>query len=158
MMVSCMTEKQSRKRFPCPSLTFFKVRHDTVEKLKIIETIIPPDSGYIRALIHCDSSGKAYIQQITDLKNGRKTTPFIRIKENVITAGAVVDSLSVYTAFKERYITESSQETVQLPPVEIKFVPKVVQFFAWSGALLWGILLVIVGIKLFKIARKVWPI
>lgn len=105
LMASCMTEKQARKRFPCPSLTFFNVRHDKVEKLKIIETNIPADSCYIRALIHCNSSGKAYIEQITELKNGRKTKPIIRIKVNVITAGVVVDSQVGYNVFKERYIT-----------------------------------------------------
>ena len=159
IMASCMTEEKSRKRYPCPSLTFFKIQRDTIEKLKVIETMIPADSGWIKAYVQCDSSGKAYIRQITELCNGKKTKPFIQIgKDNIITAGASVDSQAVYTAFKERTIRETSQQIVQLPEREIKFVPKVVRFFAWSGGVAWGIVILLLGIQLFKIARKVWPI
>ena len=121
--------------------------------------MIPADSGWIKAFIQCDSSGQAYIRQITELRNGKKTKPFIQIgKDNIITAGATVDSQAVYTAFKERFVREASEKIIQLPSKEIKFVPKVVRFFAWSGAVAWGIVLLLLGIQLFKIARKVWPI
>ena len=159
IMASCMTAEKARKRYPCPSLTFFKIQRDTIEKLKIIETVIPADSGWIKAYIQCDSSGKAYIRQITELSNGKKTKPFIQIgKNNIITAGASVDSQAVYAAFKERFVRETSEKIIQLPSKEIKFVPKVVQILAWSGGVAWGILVLLLGIQLFKIARKVWPI
>ena len=29
LMASCMSEEKARKRFPCPSLTFFKIQRDT---------------------------------------------------------------------------------------------------------------------------------
>jgi hypothetical protein len=157
--VSCMTEKQAREKYPCTGSVVFKVHRDTTYIPSVIETKILPDSAWLQALIVCDSTGKAYIREIQKLKTGKHTVPFVHIGSgNILTAGAKVDSFAVYTAYKKQYIHETDQETITLPPVQVKYVPKFIQFFAWSGAVLWLFVIVFFGIKLFNLVRKVWPI
>ena len=156
---SCMTERQARAKYPCTGSVVFKIHRDTTYIPSVIETKIPPDSAWIQALIECDSTGKAYIREIMKLKAGKNTVPYVHIGNgNILTAGAKVDSFAVYTAYKKQYIRETVQETITLPPVQVKYIPKAIQFFAWSGAAFWLALLIFFGIKLFILIRKVWPI
>ena len=159
IVTSCMTEKQARSKYPCAGSVSFKVHRDTTYVPCVVETKIPPDSAWLQALIVCDSTGKAYIKEIQKLKTGKNMVPFVHLGSgNILVAGAKVDSFAVYTSYKKQYIHETDQEVITLPPVQVKYVPKTVQFFAWSGGVFWLILLLIVGIKLFTLIKKVWPI
>jgi len=159
LLASCMSEKKYRSKYPCTGTVTFKIHRDTTYIPSVIETRIPPDSAWLQALIVCDSTGKAYIREIQKLKMGKNTVPFVHIdKGNILVAGAKVDSFAVYTAYKKQYIHETDQETITLAPVQVKFVPKFIQFLAWSGAALWLFVIVFFGIKLFNLVKKVWPI
>jgi len=158
-LASCMSEKQYRNKYPCTGTVTFKVHRDTTYVPSVIETKIPPDSAWLQALIQCDSNGKAYIKEILKLKTGKNTVPFVHIGSgNVLVAGAKVDSFAVYTAYNKQYIHETDQRVITLAPVEVKFVPKFIQILAYSGAALWLLILVTVGIHVVKLVRKVWPI
>ena len=159
LVTSCMTEEKAHRKWPCTSGVSFIVKRDTFYIPALVETKIPPDSAWLKALIACDSSGVAYIKEIQQLKNGTHARPFVNIgKGNILTAGAKVDSFCVYNAYKQAHIRESVQTTITLPPVEVKFVPKYIEFFAWSGSVAWGLLLVLFGIRIFGLIKKVWPI
>jgi len=159
LVASCMTEKQARSKYPCTGSVSFKVHRDTTYVPCVVETKIPPDSAWLKALVQCDSNGEAYIKEIQQMKNGKNTTAFVHIgKGNILVAGAKVDSFAVYTAYKKQYIHETDQETITLAPVEVKYVPKFIQFFAYSGATFWLALVIFFAVKLFNLIRKVWPI
>ena len=158
-LASCMTEKQYRSKYPCTGSVVFKRHIDTTYIPSVIETKIPPDSAWLQALIECDSTGKAYIKEIQKLKTGKNTVPFVHLGSgNILVAGAKVDSFAVYTSYKKQYIHETDQQVITLAPVQVKYVPKFIQFLAWSGAALWLFVIVFFGIKLFNLVRKVWPI
>ena len=159
LVASCMTEKQARSKYPCAGSVSFKVHRDTTYVPCVVETKIPPDSAWLQALIVCDSTGKAYIREIQKLKTGKNTVPFVHLGSgNILVAGAKVDSFAVYTAYKKQYIHETDQQVITLQPVQVKYVPKFIQFLAWSGAACWLFVIVFFGIKLFNLVRKVWPI
>ena len=159
LVVSCMTEKQARSKYPCTGSVSFKVHRDTTYVPCVVENKIPPDSAWLKALVQCDSNGEAYIKEIQQMKNGKNTTAFVHIdKGNILVAGAKVDSFAVYTSYKKQYIHETDQQVITLAPAQVKYVPKATEFFAWSGGVFWLILLLIVGIKLFTLIKKVWPI
>jgi len=159
MLASCMTEKQYRSKYPCTGSVVFTMHRDTTYIPSVVETKIPPDSAWLQALIRCDSTGKAYIVEIQKMKNGKNTVPFVQMtKGNILVAGAKVDSFAVYTAYNKQYIHETDQRVITLPPVEVRFVPKFIQILAYSGAALWLLIIVTVGINVVKLVRKVWPI
>ena len=159
LVASCMTEKQARSKYPCTGSVSFKVHRDTTYVPCVVETKIPPDSAWLQALIECDSTGKAYIKEIQKLKTGKNTVPFVHLGSgNILVAGAKVDSFAVYTSYKKQYIHETDQEVITLAPVQVKFVPKFIQVLAITGAVLWLGVIIFIGIKLFKLVRKLWPI
>ena len=83
--------------------------HDTV-------IMVQPDSSIIQALIQCDSTGRARLQEINALKESVRLQQTISIepepkpyKPAVITVKATVDSMGIYLTYKERY-----KETAQI--------------------------------------------
>ncbi|MDR1155302.1 MAG: hypothetical protein LBL04_11395 [Bacteroidales bacterium] len=86
---------------------------ETREVIRDSIVTLPADSSMIRALVECDSTGKARIRHLLDMFAGSRTKP-PRISidaDNVLTAECDVDSMSVYLALKDRYYREDSRET-----------------------------------------------
>ncbi len=75
--------------------------------------------------------------------------PFIALKDNILTAGAKVDSSSVYIAWKETHIRESK---IQLKVIEnpVYKVSGFQNFLIWSGGIAWSILLILIGFALIR--------
>jgi hypothetical protein len=75
--------------------------------------VVPADSSLVRALIECDSTGKATVKQLLDMYAGaRVLPPRIAIDAaNVLTADCRVDSLAVYLVMKDRYYRSETAET-----------------------------------------------
>ena len=144
----CISEQRCNKRYPPAEITESFVQHDTITTVK--DSLIPlaADSGLIRALLEC-REGKVFIRQIEDIKPGKKVVPVIALKDNILTAGAKVDSSSVYIAWKETHIRESK---IQLKVIE-KLVYKVSgfqNFLIWSGGFAWSILTILIGFVLIR--------
>jgi len=156
-LTGCISEQRCQKRFPSAERTETVIQHDTVTSVKDSLIPLPADSGLIRALLEC-REGKVVIRQIEEIRPGKKIVPFIDLKNNVLTAGAKIDSSSIYFAWKETHIRESM---VQLKVIE-KPVYKVTgfqNFLIWSGKIFWVILLMVIGVALIRaFIKKKLPI
>ncbi len=96
---------------------------NTVTEKEIIrDTIIQvqPDSSMIRALIQCDSTGRARLQEIQTLRESARLQQSITIdpdsepyKPTALTVQTKVDSMGIYLIYKERYKEESKIETIE---------------------------------------------
>lgn len=83
----------------------------TVDSVLIVETVrdtvikTEADSSLIRALIDCDSLGRASIKKLLEYQAGeRLKPPRVDIDDNnILTATASVDSLKIYLVLKDRY-------------------------------------------------------
>ncbi len=147
-LTGCISEQNCLKRYPPVERTESLIQHDTVTSVKDSLIPLPADSGLIRALLEC-LEGKVVIKQIEEIKPGKKVVPFIDLRNNILTAGASIDSSSVYFAWKETHIRESR---IQVRTIE-KTVYKVTglqNFLIWSGAIAWLIIFLFVGISLIR--------
>jgi hypothetical protein len=143
-LTGCISEQRCQKRYPPAERTETFIQHDTVTSVKDSLIPIPADSGLIRALLEC-REGKVVIREIEEIRSGKRVIPFIDLKNNVLTAGAKIDSSSIYFAWKETHIRES---TIQLKVIE-KPVYKVTgfqNFLIWSGGIAWSNLLILIGV------------
>ena len=147
-LTGCISEQRCQKRYPPAERTETFVQHDTITCVKDSLIPMPADSGLIRALLECQD-GKVIVRQIEEILPGKKVVPFIDLKNNVLTTGARIDSSSIYFAWKETHIRESS---FQLKVIE-KPVYKVSgfqNFLIWSGGVAWSILLFLIGFALIR--------
>lgn len=117
-----------------------------VETLRDTIVEISPDSSLLVALLECDSAGNVLINRIKDLQSGKKLLPpQIDIKDNILTATAKVDSLSIYLTLKDRYRESVTSRTIT--------VNKLTNF---QRTCVWGfwVLVILIGIYItFKIRR-----
>jgi len=147
-LTGCISEQRCQKRYPPAERTETFIQHDTITSVKDSLIPLPADSGLIRALLEC-REGKVVIRQIEEIKPGKKIIPFIDLKNNVLTAGAKIDSSSIYFAWKEIHIRESK---IQVKVIE-KPVYKVTgfqNFLIWSGMIAWSIMLIFIGVALIR--------
>lgn len=100
----------SRRQYP-PSATnttsvttVTEVRRDTV-------ITVQPDSSILQALIECDSTGRAYLKEIDQLKSSANLHQSLHLEDNVLTATAVIDSMDIYLTYKDRYQTTTNTAT-----------------------------------------------
>jgi hypothetical protein len=147
-LTGCISEQRCLKRYPPAERTETFVQHDTVTTVKDSLIPLPADSGLIRALLEC-REGKVVVKQIEEIKPGKKVVPFIDLKNNVLTAGARVDSSSVYFAWKETHIRESNIQikTIEKPVYQVTGFQN---FLIWSGGIAWSILLILIGFGLIR--------
>ena len=62
---------------------------------------LSPDSSLVRALIECDSLGRARLSELLDYRAGdRISPPVITMVDNILTAKAQVDSFKIYARLK----------------------------------------------------------
>jgi lipoprotein len=118
-----------------------------VETLRDTVVEISPDSSLLIALLECDSAGNVLIDRINELQAGKRLLPpQIDIKDNILTATAKVDSLSIYLTLKDRYRESATSQTI--------IVNKLTKF---QRTCVWGfwVLVVLIGIyMIFKIRKR----
>ena len=74
---------------------------------------LSPDSSLVRALIECDSLGRARLSELLDYRAGdRISPPVITMVDNILTAKSQVDSFKIYARLKDRYEEHRTSETV----------------------------------------------
>jgi len=157
MMSGCISEKRCAQRYPVAERSTVFVQHDTVTTVKDSLIPLPADSGLIKALLECQD-GKVVVKEILSIKPGKRVVPFFSVQNNVLTTGAKIDSNSIYFAWKETHIRESRIEsrTIEKPVYKVTGLQN---FLIWSGGIAWGVLVMLVAIKLirFYIKRKFLP-
>ena len=74
---------------------------------------IRPDSSIVQALIMCDSTGRARLEEIRTLKESARIRQTLALKDNKLTAKSVVDSMGICLTYKERYLEEQKVQVVE---------------------------------------------
>lgn len=121
--------------------------HEIVEKIRDT-TVYLTDSASLRALIRCDSTGRAYLAEIQSLKLGKNVKPKVRIEHSVLIVECDVDSAAVYTYWRERY--EKSQSDTMQVKTEIVHVNYITP---WQKSQMWAgrVCLLLLGFIVYKL-------
>ena len=109
------------------------------ETIRDTVIMVQPDSSIIHALIQCDSTGRARLQEIKALKESARMQQTISMepepqpyKPTVITVKATVDSMGIYLSYKERY-----KETAQIQKIETVIEKEVNVLKWWQKLFIW---------------------
>lgn len=128
----------------CPKLYPYKtenINHTVITTETVRDTVIQiqPDSSIVQALIKCDSTGRARLEEIRTLKESARVQQTLALKDNKLTAKSVVDSMGIYLTYKERYLEE---QKVQVVETIIEKEGNVLKW--WQKALMWIVIIAIV--------------
>ena len=141
----------------CPKL-YPHTTENTERIITVTETVrdtviqVRPDSSIVQALIRCDSTGRARLEEIQTLKQSERLRQTISLQDNRLTAKATVDSMGIYLTYKDRYREEQKVQTVET------IIEKEVNVLRWwQKALMWaGVInsLLLLGLIALKILRR----
>ena len=124
----------------CPKLYPHKTEnteHTVVVTETIRDTVIQalPDSSIIQALIKCDSTGQARLEEIRTLKESSRVQQTLALKDNKLTAKTVVDSMGIFLTYKERYREEQKAQVVEtVIEKEVNVLKWWQKVLMWAGA------------------------
>ena len=131
-------------------------KETVTEVLRDTVIMVQPDSSILQALVQCDSTGRARLQEINTLKESARLQQTIKIdpdpkphKPTVITIKTQVDSMGIYLIYKERY-----KETAEIQQIETVIEKEVNILKTWQKVLMWLGVLAILWI-LIKILLKI---
>lgn len=147
-MQSCRATREVSNTQAVRTEIIREVVRDTVITVK-------PDQATIKALLECDSTGNVLIRQLAEYEAGeRLKPPRINVQDNVLTASAETDSLSVYLALKDRY-TERA-DTVYIDKSKIIEVNRL---NGWQKLRMWignvMLILIPVGTLIYLRTKKI---
>ena len=148
----------------CPK--FYPQTTTTVEHFEVVKEVVrdtvvqvQPDSSILQALIKCDSTGRARLQEIQTLKESARLQQSIKMEADplpyqptVITVRATVDSMGIYLTYKDRF-----KESVETREIETIIEKEVNILHWWQKLLMWvgGIVLAItVGWIIGRLATR----
>ena len=128
----------------CPK--FYPQTTTTVEHVEVVKEVVrdtviqvQPDSSILQALIQCDSTGRARLQEIQTLKESARLQQSIKMEANplpyqptVITVKATVDSMGIYLTYKDRF-----KESVETREIETIIEKEVNILHWWQKLLMW---------------------
>ena len=114
-------------------------KETVTEVLRDTVIMVQPDSSILQALVQCDSTGRARLQEINALKESARLQQTIKIdpdpephKPTVITIKTQVDSMGIYLIYKERY-----KETAEIQQIETVIEKEVNILKTWQKVLMW---------------------
>ncbi len=102
----------------CPKLYPHKTEN-TEHIVTVTETVrdtviqVQPDSSMVQALIRCDSTGRARLEEIRTLKQSARVQQRLALQDNRLTAKAVVDSMGIYLTYKERHKEDQKVQVIE---------------------------------------------
>ena len=129
----------------CPK--FYPQTTTTVEHVEVVKEVVrdtviqvQPDSSILQALIQCDSTGRARLQEIQTLKESARLQQSIKMEADplpyqptVITVTATVDSMGIYLTYKDRF-----KESVETREIETIIEKEVNILHWWQKLLMWA--------------------
>ena len=129
----------------CPK--FYPQTTTTVEHFEVVKEVVrdtvvqvQPDSSILQALIKCDSTGRARLQEIQTLKESARLHQSIKMEADplpyqptVITVKATVDSMGIYLTYKDRF-----KESVETREIETIIEKEVNILHWWQKLLMWA--------------------
>ena len=129
----------------CPK--FYPQTTTTVEHFEVVNEVVrdtvvqvQPDSSILQALIKCDSTGRARLQEIQTLKESARLQQSIKMEADplpyqptVITVKAIVDSMGIYLTYKDRF-----KESVETREIETIIEKEVNILHWWQKLLMWA--------------------
>ena len=126
------------------------------ETIRDTVIMVQPDSSIMQALIQCDSTGRARLQEINALKESARLQQTISMepepqpyKPTVITVKATVDSMGIYLTYKERY-----KETAEIQKIET-IIEKEVNVLKWWQKLFITLGILFICLVAIKISVKI---
>ena len=149
----------------CPK--FYPQTTTTVEHVEVVKEVVrdtviqvQPDSCILQALIQCDSTGRARLQEIQTLKESARLQQSIKMESDplpyqptVITVKATVDSMGIYLTYKDRF-----KESVETREIETIIEKEVNILHWWQKALMWAGIIAIIGTCIKFVVRRYLPI
>ena len=149
----------------CPK--FYPQTTTTVEHFEVVKEVVrdtvvqvQPDSSILQALIKCDSTGRARLQEIQTLKESARLQQSIKMEADplpyqptVITVKATVDSMGIYLTYKDRF-----KESVETREIETIIEKEVNILHWWQKTLMWAGIIAIIGICIKFVVRRYLPI
>ena len=129
----------------CPK--FYPQTTTTVDHVEVVKEVVrdtvvqvQPDSSILQALIKCDSTGRARLQEIQTLKESARLQQSIKMEADplpyqptVITVTAIVDSMGIYLTYKDRF-----KESVETREIETIIEKEVNILHWWQKLLMWA--------------------
>ena len=129
----------------CPK--FYPQTTTTVEHIEVVKEVVrdtviqvQPDSSILQALIQCDSTGRARLQEIQTIKESARLQQSIKMEADplpyqptVITVKATVDSMGIYLTYKDRF-----KESVETREIETIIEKEVNILHWWQKLLMWA--------------------
>ena len=130
-------------------------KETVTEILRDTIIMVQPDSSILQALVQCDSTGRARLQEINALKESARLQQTIKIDPDpkphtptVITIKTQVDSMGIYLIYKERY-----KESAEIQQIETVIEKEVNILKPWQKVLMWfGAMsvIIVIGYLLIK--------
>ena len=125
---------------------------DIREVIRDTVVVVEPDSSLTRALIECDSMGRARLMEIEQLRSSSRINTKLAISDdNRINVTTKIDSMGIYLAYKVRNKEETTVRTV----TDTTVVTKEVNVLRWyQKVLIWiglGCLLAVSAWTLVKL-------
>jgi hypothetical protein len=145
----------------CPKL-YPHTTENTERIVTVTETVrdtiiqVRPDSSIVQALIRCDSTGRARLEEIQTLKQSERLRQTFSLQDNRLTSKAVIDSMGIYLTYKDHYREEQKVQTIET------VIEKEVNILRWwQTALMWAggiallsiVVLAVVSLFRFRIIK-----
>lgn len=145
----------------CPKI--YPSSTEVIERTEVVKEVVrdtvvqvQPDSSILQALIQCDSTGRARLQEIQTLKESARLQQSIKVESEplpyqptAITVKTVVDSMGIYLTYKDRF-----KESTEVREIETIIEKEVNVLHWWQKALMWVGVLAIVAIGLQLVIRR----
>ena len=148
----------------CPKL--YPSTTEVIERTEVVKEIVrdtviqvQPDSSILQALIKCDSTGRARLQEIQTLKESARLQQSIKMESEplpyqptAITVKTVVDSMGIYLTYKDRF-----KESVETREIETIIEKEVNILYWWQKLLMGAGIIAVIGICLQFVVRRYLP-
>ena len=144
----------------CPKLYPHKTEN-TERIVTVRETVrdtviqIQPDSSIVEALIRCDSTGRARLEEIQTLRQSARVQQTLALKDNRLTSKAVVDSMGIYLTYKDRYREEQKVQTIEtVIEKEVNILHWWQKVLMWAGVVSTLVLLTLLAVKFISLKLR----